>query len=455
MSPERPLVAWYGDDMTGSIDVLEGLAQAGLRAVLNVAPPDRAQLERYPWAQAVGWAGSTRTLAPAEVRNAVSAAAEVMLASGARLIHYKICSTFDSSSLVGSIGAAIDAAQDVVCSPFVAVMPAAPRLGRWCAFSNLFARSGGDSAVFRLDRHPTMRAHPVTPMAESDVRRVLAAQSARPIGDLDLVTLNAGRPAVEARIDALADLGIDTFVCDTTSDGHLRLLASVLCARAAEAPLLVVGSSGLEHGLADALGQQPLGAPERQVEDVVLAVCGSRSPVTDRQIARAARDGWVEVALDLTSATRPEAGARAVEVAAQEARAALEAGTSVVVHTAGRALGDGDEAIRLPQLSGSERRRLGTTLGAVARHVLARTPVRRLAIAGGDSSGDVLRELGAEALEIAGAFAPAMPFCRLHGPAAPDGVEVICKGGQTGSPSFFEEVRLGRPTIHEPIEVQA
>jgi uncharacterized protein YgbK (DUF1537 family) len=454
VSAEAPLVAWYGDDMTGSVDVLEALATAGLRGVLVVAPPERAQLERYGSAEAIGWAGDTRALDVAGVRRAATAAAEVMAASGARLLHYKVCSTFDSSPQVGSIGAALDAAQAVLGSPLVAVVPAAPRLGRWCAFSNLFARSGGESPVYRLDRHPTMRAHPVTPMGESDIRRLLGEQSERAIGDLDLLTLDAGRAAVQARLDLLVGDGVDTIVCDAVRDEHLRLLAEVLWDRAQETPLLVVGSSGLEHGLADGWGAAaPLAG--REPEDVVLAICGSRSPVTDRQIAQAARRGWVEVPLDLAAATRPEAFERAVGAAAAQARAALESGRSAIVHTAGRALGAGDGAVQIPGLTAAARRRLGVALGAAAGRVLARVPVRRLTIAGGDSSGGALRELGAEALEIAAGFAPAMPFCRLLGDGAPAAVEVVFKGGQTGTVDFFEEVRLGRPAIHEPIEVPA
>jgi uncharacterized protein YgbK (DUF1537 family) len=176
--------------------------------------------------------------------------------------------------------------------------------------------------------------------------------------------------------------------------------------------------------------------------------------VTDRQIAHAARAGWVEVPLDLVSATRPESLRAAVRSAAAHARAAIESGRSAIVHTAGRALGAGDDAIRLPRLRAGARRRLGEALGAVAAEVLGQAPVRRLAVAGGDSSGDALRAMGVEAIEISARFLPAMPFCRIHGAGAPD-VEVVCKGGQTGAASFFEDVRNGSPARSSAVEVPA
>src|SRR6185437_5106540 len=98
-------------------------------------------------------------------------------ALSAPLIHYKVCSTFDSSPETGSIGRAIEIGQDVFNSTVTPMVVGAPRLGRYCIFGNLFARSGLDSEVFRLERHPTMRTHPITPMCDSDLRRLLAMQT--------------------------------------------------------------------------------------------------------------------------------------------------------------------------------------------------------------------------------------------------------------------------------------
>ncbi|HKG38127.1 MAG TPA: four-carbon acid sugar kinase family protein, partial [Conexibacter sp.] len=90
MRAEKPLVAWYGDDMTGSIDVLEALAAAGVRGALVVGEPDAADAERFPWARAIGWAGATRGLPTEELRPVVGRAVEAMRDSGAPLLHYKV-----------------------------------------------------------------------------------------------------------------------------------------------------------------------------------------------------------------------------------------------------------------------------------------------------------------------------------------------------------------------------
>lgn len=457
MPPESPRLAWYGDDLTGSIDVLEAVTGAGLRAVLVLGDPVDAHLDDYRWAQAIGWAGRTRALDAAAISAAVGDAMAVMVRSGARVLHYKICSTFDSSPAVGSIGAAIDAAQAVVGSPFVPVMPGAPLLHRWVAFSNLFARSGLESEPYRLDLHPTMRTHPTTPMADSDLRTLLAQQTARPIGTVQLTDLQLGPAAVEKRVDELIASGVDTIVCDSVDDCEVALLAELVSRCSQDTQMLAVASSGLEHGLAH-VWELELGVavahPEcREPENVVLAVCGSRSPVTDAQIREAIARGWVEVPLDLGFAARPDELRAATTRAAARAAAVLRSGRSVVVHTGGTRLVDGGSAVRIAGLDAGQRHRLGGALGAVAAAVLDEVPVRRLAIAGGDSSGDALRAMQVEALEVSATFERAMPFCSMHAGGRYAGVEVICKGGQTGRRTFFEDVRRGRPAALEPQEV--
>jgi 3-oxoisoapionate kinase len=454
---ESPLLAWYGDDLTGSIDVLEGVTCAGLRAVLVLRDPVDGHLDEYRWAQAIGWAGRTRALDATAIRAAVGDAMAVMARSRARILQYKICSTFDSSPTVGSIGAAIDAAQAVVGSPFVPVMPGAPLLHRWVAFSNLFARSGPESEPYRLDLHPTMRTHPTTPMADSDLRTLLAEQTARPIGTVQLMHLQRGPAAVERRVDELTASGVDTIVCDSVDDREVALLAELVWRRSRDTQMLAVASSGLEHGLAEVwqleLGVGAPGPECREPEDVVLAVCGSRSPVTDAQIRDAIARGWVEVPLDLGFAARPDELDATTSRAAARAAGALQSGRSVVVHTGGTRLADGGDAVRIGDLDAAQRRRLGSALGSVAAAVLDEVPVRRLAIAGGDSSGDALRAMQVEALEVSASFERAMPFCSMHACGRYAGVEVICKGGQTGRRTFFEDVRRGRPAALEPQEV--
>ena len=160
-----PLIAFYGDDFTGSTDALESLARQGVPTVLFTDPPTPDDLARHAGLQAFGVAGRTRAMPPAEMEAALRPALAVLRQCRPRFVHYKTCSTFDSSPTVGSIGRAIDVGMDELGVSHVPVFVAAPDLGRYCAFGNLFARSGTDPDVYRLDRHPSMSRHPVTPMA--------------------------------------------------------------------------------------------------------------------------------------------------------------------------------------------------------------------------------------------------------------------------------------------------
>src|SRR5581483_6069178 len=108
------------------------------------------------------------------------------------IIHYKTCSTFDSSPQVGSIGRVIDVGMQLLGSTCVPLLVAAPAIGRYCVFGNLFARCGADSDPIRLDRHPSMSRHPITPMDEADLRLHLAKQTKKNIGLLDILRVSAG-----------------------------------------------------------------------------------------------------------------------------------------------------------------------------------------------------------------------------------------------------------------------
>src|SRR5207248_3951223 len=103
-------------------------------------------------------------MSPEQMEQTLRPAFAALKAIGAPIVHYKVCSTFDSSPQIGSIGRVIDLGMEVFGARFVPVLVGAPLLGRYCVFGNLFARCGAESKPYRLDRHPSMRWHPVTPM---------------------------------------------------------------------------------------------------------------------------------------------------------------------------------------------------------------------------------------------------------------------------------------------------
>lgn len=447
------LLTYYGDDFTGSTDVMESLARVGIRTALFLEPPDADTLARFPGLGALGVAGTGRTMTPAAMTEALLDAFTRLAALGAPLMHYKICSTFDSSRQVGNIGRAIELGQTLFGSPVVPLMVGAPVLGRYCAFGNLFARSGLDSEPYRLDRHPTMSHHPVTPMRESDLRVHLSHQTtmrSELVSLLDLASEAAARRRVAA-IHATAtvdDPSVALF--DVLDDEQLPIIGQVVWEAARrEPPLFAAGSSGLEYALTahwrrmGLLGEPPRFAPVPGVERLVVA-SGSCSPVTDQQIAWALERGFAEIALEPARLVDPELAGGEMERAAWAAEEALAGARGVIMHTC--------RGPRDPRIQDTTRRlaaldpaapgaRLGEALGRVLRTVLDRTGLRRAAVTGGDTSGYVARALGVEALEMVGPLAPGAPLCRMYAPrTALHGREVVFKGGQVGTANFFGRV---------------
>ena len=181
LQKQQLLLAFYGDDFTGSTDALEFMSRAGARTVLFIEPPSLAQIALYEGVQAIGVAGLSRSLSPDEMDRQLRPAFEALLKLQPRHIHYKVCSTFDSSSTIGSIGKAMEIGAEVFDSEWIPLLVAAPALGRYCTFGNLFARMGigSQGQIHRLDRHPSMRLHPVTPATESDLRLHLEKKTKR------------------------------------------------------------------------------------------------------------------------------------------------------------------------------------------------------------------------------------------------------------------------------------
>ncbi len=434
-----PLYAYYGDDFTGSTDVLEVLASAGVRSVLFIGPPSAMRERGFSDCQAFGIAGDSRSRTPQWMSEHLPALFARLGEFGAPIAHYKTCSTFDSSPRLGSIGRALEIGRDTWAGPFIPIVVAAPHLGRYVAFGNLFAAAGG--VVHRIDRHPSMRAHPVTPMHEADLRRHLAAQTTMRVGLVALPTL-----ARNAAAEALADCqsaGEEAVLFDGVSEADLAQTGRVLWRAAERHALFCAGSSGLPYALLTPWREAGL-IPERfepprhsKPVDTLLVISGSCSPVTERQIHSALRAGYHGIALDpkvlLSEAHGPQTGERLV----QQAVCNLRAGRSTIVYSALGPLGAGISA------SGEA---LGRCLGDLLSRILAQAPVPRVLLAGGDTSSHAVSRLGLQALTWLASLEPGAPLCRAHTDTQSglDGLELVLKGGQVGSEAFFERVRLGR-----------
>lgn len=412
-------LAYFADDFTGATDALESLARAGLRTRLFLDTPGP---ERCAGLDAVGVAGLTRSLAPDAMAAVLRPAFAALRALGPRHVHYKVCSTFDSSPEVGSIGRVIDTGAQVFGGSVVPLLVAAPGLGRYCLFGNLFARYGigSSGAIHRLDRHPSVSKHPITPMTEADLRVHLGRQTKKSIGLLDVPSLERPEREAAEALRHLIAVGHEVVLFDAINDDHLRRVGALIDGLAVKGtPLFSVGSSGMGAGLTAHWGESRADFPTIQPCAPLFVISGSCSPVTGGQIAWARANGFSGFALDVHADDHSAAKVAIIE--------ALRDGRDVVAYTSlGRSEGH------------APAEHLGTALGRLAREVVAAAGVRRLVVAGGDTSSYAGRALGIEALEMLAPLAPGAPLCRAHAPGSPvDGLEVVFKGGQVGASDFF------------------
>lgn len=461
MSSHALRLAFYGDDFTGSTDALEVLAFAGLRTALLLKPPTPELLSAFPALDAIGVAGDSRAMTPMEMDRELPAVFAALATCGAPIVHYKVCSTFDSSERIGSIGHAMNIARPIFRNRFTPVVGSTPALQRYCLFGHLFARAGTDGQVYRIDRHPIMRVHPVTPAEDSDLQAQLQRQTELRIGRLEFPALEAGPAAAEAALEALLAGETDAVLVDSASAAQLTVVGGLLDARAcASSPLFVVGPSGVEYALtAWWRSQGQLGAPDPAYErfdpvDSVLAISGSASLLSMQQIDAAVAAGFVPIAVDAAALLDESRHAAAAAALVDASLQALDTGRSVILHTA---RGPDDERIAraLDTLCARgwsrERARheggrlLGQRLGGIARELLRQRPVSRLLLSGGDTSSQVTQALAPDGLVVAARLTRGAPLCRMVSPGQPwlDGLQVALKGGQMGDASFFDTARAG------------
>ncbi len=448
------LLTFYGDDFTGSTDALEQLTLAGIRTVLFIEPPTPAQLKNFPGLQAIGVAGKTRSLAPNAMERDIKPALLKLRKLKPRHVHYKVCSTFDSSPTVGSIGRVMDVAAEIFHAPFIPLLAAAPALGRFTIFGNHFARFGIGStgAIHRLDQHPSISKHPVTPMDEADLRVHLAKQTSKKIALFDILKVALSEKESSAALQKILADKPDVVLFDALTSEHLARIGGLIdgCA-SSQQPLFSVGSSGIEAALAAhwsveddvrSLKSKPgslrlvTSSPTKQM----LVGSGSCSPVTSGQIAWALKNGFAEVALNAALLGNAKTSVSEIKRAANAAIGFLQAGRSVIVHTTK----SGSDKRIAAKLKNQTSQILGTALGQVLRLALEQSNVRRVCVAGGDTSSYAARALGIESLEMIASLTPGAPLCRALAPGSPiDAREIVFKGGQVGAEDYFKTVLKG------------
>jgi 3-dehydrotetronate 4-kinase len=406
------ILGCIADDFTGATDLANNLVRAGMRTVQSIGVP----AVPIDGADAVVIALKSRTAPVGEAVTQSLQACRWLRSQGAQPIYFKVCSTFDSTA-EGNIGPVAEALVAELAADFAIVTPAFPENGRTVFKGHLFV-----GEVLLSDS--AMRQHPLTPMTDANLVRVMQAQCRREkVGLIDHRCVSRGEPAVRARVAELQGQGVRFGIADAVSDDDLRTLAA-----ATREQRLAVAGSGLAigipalHGLAPSAEASRLPAPrgERAI------VSGSCSAQTNAQVAHFIAGGGAAFAVD---PVRIAAGADVAAEALAWTRPRLAAGPVLVYATAEPA------AVREVQA------KLGAQqAGALVEDTLARVAaglveagVGQLLVAGGETSGACVQRLGITQLRIGPQIDPGVPWCH----AAPQRLHLALKSGNFGATDFF------------------
>jgi len=418
ISPVRPLLGCIADDFTGATDLANMLVRGGMRTVQSIGIPT-AEMAAGLDADAIVIALKSRTTPAAEAVAESLAALEWLRERGCEQIFFKYCSTFDSTA-AGNIGQVSEALLDKLGSDFTLACPAFPENGRTIFRGHLFVQD-------QLLSECGMQNHPLTPMTDANLVRVLQSQTQQKVGLLRYDSIAKGVEGVRSKIAELRADGVKMAIADALSDADLYTLGEAC----ADLPLLT-GGSGLALGLPgnfrkagklrdiDAAQLEPVAGGE-----VVLA--GSASVATNGQVA-----AWLE-------ANRPAFRINPLELAAgrpvveQALEFARKAGETVLIY----ATSSPDEVKAVQQQLGVERAgaMVEDALGQIAKGLL-NAGVRRFVVAGGETSGAVVQALGVQLLQIGAQIDPGVPATVSSG-AQP--LAMALKSGNFGGRDFFSK----------------
>jgi uncharacterized protein YgbK (DUF1537 family) len=404
------------DDFTGATDLANNLVRAGMRVVQTIGVPQSP----VPDVDAVVVALKSRTAPVAEAVAESLAASRWLRAQGAPQIYFKVCSTFDSTA-EGNIGPVAQALLADLGGAQALVTPAFPENGRTVFKGHLFV---GD---LLLSDSP-MRHHPLTPMTDANLVRVLQAQlrGGAKAGLLDHRTVAGGVEAVRARLATLRSEGVAYVIADAVCDEDLRLLA-----RATQDLALVVAGSGLAIGMPALHGLAPSAAAAQlpAVQGSCAVVSGSCSAATQAQVAHLQARGGAVFRVDPLALA---AGTDVVAEALAWARPKLGVQPVLVAATAA------PEAVKAVQAQLGAARAGSLVEEALARIAqgLVRAGVGRLVVAGGETSGACVQALGIRQLRIGAQIDPGVPWCHANLPDG-TGLHLALKSGNFGGADFF------------------
>ena len=417
------LLGCIADDFTGASDLANNLVRAGMRVVQTIGVPTGplgADVD------AVVVALKSRTIAPAEAVAQSLAALQWLQAQGAQQIYFKYCSTFDSTfsgETRGNIGPVTEALMDALKTDFTIATPAFPDNQRTVFKGYLFA---GDVLLSECG----MQNHPLTPMTDANLVRVLQAQTRRKVGLIDYRVVARGEAAIRARIGQLKAEGIGVAVVDALSNDDLLRLGPAL----KDMPLVTAGS-GVAIGLPQNFGITPSSKASElpPAGGLQAVVSGSCSLATNRQVLAFIKSGRPALAIE------PLRIAAGVDVAAEAlawAAPLIQQGPVLVYSTAdSNAVKSVQGRLGIEEAGAMVER----TIAAIARGLVERG-VRQLVVAGGETSGACVQALNISQLQIGPQIDPGVPWCHaLSDAAAGQGVHLTLKSGNFGSDDFFSK----------------
>lgn len=442
---------WYGDDFTGATDTLAVAARSNLRSILFLDVPTQQQLSRVGPLEAIGIAGTARSMSGRQMQASLPRVGRFFQEMAVPVLHYKCCSTFDSAPDAGSLGEAMRILGQYVGAPCALIVGGQPDIGRYCCFGNLFASAGSSSDIYRIDRHPTMRCHPVTPMDEADLRLHLKCQGMQEVFSVPYTAYRQQPAALDEQVDRASDrcrsdmgkmeraLLFD--VSDNAQLTHVGRQIHRLAKRYNTA--LVVGSSVVLQAVAAHWDDRQ----DHDASEISLSEAGTRakadrptfvlaaslSPVTSIQVATCYT--YEKIALRartlLIDAGYRQAQCRKICDLLAKNHHVL----AYVDQQNGRDPGidSGDLAQGTAQFVRDVMRGLaerGIRLG-------------QLGIAGGDTSSQAVARLNVWALSYSRILSPGVTVCTMHSDDVMlDGLEVMLKGGQMGTEDVFERLLL-------------
>jgi uncharacterized protein YgbK (DUF1537 family) len=411
-----PVLGCIADDFTGATDLANTLTRQGMCTVILLGVPHEDF--EVPDADAIVIALKSRSTPQHEAVRISVAALEWLKRAGTRQFYFKYCSTFDSTD-AGNIGPVGDALLETLCEPFTVACPAFPTNKRTVYQGHLFVDG-------ELLSESSMRDHPITPMTDPSLVRTLQRQTLGRVGLISFSVVDRGADAIDACMSALQAQGYRYAIVDALTDQHLFAIGS-----ACTYLRLLTGGSGLALGLPNNFRR--LGLLKRRVGDSLpdvkgsaAVLAGSCSTATQRQVA-AMKARYDSFELDpLALARQADPAAEAVEWS----KTRLGAAPVLIYSTA--------EPARVIAAQGKlGRERAGTlvehALAQIAKRLVG-AGVRRMVVAGGETSGAVVMALGVRGLRVGREIDPGVPWTAS---LSDDPIALALKSGNFGSDDFF------------------